>query len=72
MHVLGVQQSQAGATTRKHATRVDRSYSGNHVDQDSSYDDDGTSRKYSKRGKCAWDPFRLWLEWCDAQLVRMS
>ncbi|KAG0585787.1 hypothetical protein M758_2G038300 [Ceratodon purpureus] len=43
-------QSQPGATTRKHATRVDRSYSGNHVDHDDSYDEDGTSRKYSKRG----------------------
>lgn len=43
-------QSQPGATTRKHAIRVDRSYSGNHVDLDDSYDEDGTSRKYVKRG----------------------
>ena len=46
-----VQQSQPGATTRKNAVRVDRSYSGNHVDYDDSNDEDGTSRKYSKRGK---------------------
>lgn len=41
---------QAGATTRKNAVRVDRSHSGNHVEQDDSNDEDGISRKYSKRG----------------------
>jgi len=46
-----VQPPQAGATTRKHALRVDRSHSGNYVEQDDSNDEDGTSRKYSRRGK---------------------
>lgn len=39
-----------GATTRKHAIRVDRSQSGSYIDPNDNDDEDGTSRKYSRRG----------------------
>jgi hypothetical protein len=42
---------QPGATTRKHAIRVDRPQSGSYIDPNVNDDEDGTSRKYSRRGK---------------------